>query len=130
MIIDARSAIQFNRMMTGNFLGTTFRNGQEFISVAQDPFTTIAGGMMGGMGGMGGMMDPQMMMMMRYQLDPIQYQLIQQGTLWPEMVKSLGTNTELYRLKVRAKIGDMTRDMYAILKQDGNFVRTLYYREN
>jgi hypothetical protein len=127
MIVDARSAIQFNRMMTGNFLGTTFRNAQEFLSVAQDPFTSIAGGMMGGMGGM---MDPSVMMMTRYQLDPMQYQMIQQGIQWQDMIKSLGTNTELYRLKVKAKIGDMTRDMFAILKQDGNYVRTLYYREN
>lgn len=37
--------------------------------------------------------------------------------------------SKLYRLRVRAKVGKITRGIYAVLKQDGKIIRTLYYRE-
>ncbi|MCB9527100.1 MAG: general secretion pathway protein GspK [Myxococcales bacterium] len=37
--------------------------------------------------------------------------------------------SNLYRLRVRARVGNITRGIYAVLKQDGKVIRTLYYRE-
>lgn len=38
-------------------------------------------------------------------------------------------DSNLYRLRVRARVGNITRGVYAVIKQDGVVIRTLYYRE-
>lgn len=123
MIVDARTVLQFNKMMSGNFLGQVFRTPQSFIQVARDPLSMIASS------GMGQMVDPLMILMTRYQMTDLQYQFIQADVQWNQLLQSLGTKDKLFRLTVNGKLGEMTRKITAVLKQDGAVVRTLYYRE-
>lgn len=123
MVIDARTTMQFNKMMSGNFLGQTFRRPQDFISVARDPLRVISSS------GVGQLMDPLQVLMARYQMTDMQYQFIQADVQWPQMTQSLGNRDQIFRLTVRGKLGEMTRQVTAVLKQDGPVVRTLYYRE-
>ena len=39
------------------------------------------------------------------------------------------TESNLYRLRARARVGNITRTVFAVLKRDGKIIRTLYYRE-
>ena len=123
MIIDARTVIQFNKMMSGNFLGQVFRNPAAFINVARDPLKMIASS------GMGQLIDPLQILMTRYQMTDMQYQFIQADVQWQQLTQSLGTTDQLFRLTVNGKLGEMSRQITAVLKQDGAVVRTLYYRE-
>ena len=123
IIIDARTSLQFNRMMSGNFLGQTFRRPNEFLGVARDPMRIITSS------SMGQMIDPLQILMMRYQMTDLQYQFIQADVQWPQLVRSLGTKDQIFRLTVKGKLGEMTRRVTAVLKQDGAVVLTLYYRE-
>ena len=123
MIVDARTAIQFNRMMSGNFLGQTFRRPNEFLGVARDPMRMIISS------SMGQMIDPLQLLITRYQMTDLQYQFIQMDVQWPQLIQSLGTRDQIFRLTVKGKLGEMTRRVTAVLKQDGAVVRTLYYRE-
>ena len=84
--------------------------------------------MLGGIGA--GMIDPLQVLMTRYQMTDIQYQFIQQDVQWNQLSSSLDTKDPLYRLKVKGRFGDMVRRVHAVLKQDGDLVRTLYYRED
>ena len=126
MVTDARTTIQFNKMMSGNFLGQTFRRPAQFVRIAKDPLSQIVAG------GMGGAMliDPLQVLMGRYQMTEIQYKFIQTDVNWARFTQSLGNKDQLFRLTVRGKIGEMTRTITAVLKQDGDQVRTLYYRED
>ena len=124
MIVDARRMLQFNRMMSGNFLGQIFRSPRQFINLAKDPINYIAPT------GAAQFIDPIEILMTRYQMTEMQYQAIRGGVQWPQMSSSLGTKDQLFRLIVRGKLGQMTRRMTAVLKQDGALVRTLYYRED
>ncbi len=123
MIIDARTMIQFNKMMSGNFLGQVFRSPNAFISTARDPLKMITSS------GMGQMIDPLQILISRYQMTDMQYQFIQADVQWQQLTQSLGTTDQLFRLTVNGKLGEMTRQITAVLKQDGAVVRTLYYRE-
>ena len=60
----------------------------------------------------------------------MQYKFIQTDVNWARFTQSLGNKDQLFRLTVRGKIGEMTRKITAVLKQDGDQVRTLYYRED
>lgn len=123
MIIDARTVLQFNKMMSGNFLGQVFSNPNSFIRVAQDPLKMITSS------GMGQLVDPLQILITRYQMTDLQYQFIQTDVQWQQLTQSLGTTDQLFRLTVNGKLGEMTRKITAVLKQDGAVVRTLYYRE-
>ena len=68
--------------------------------------------------------------MARYQMTEMQYKFIQTDVNWARFTQSLGNKDQLFRLTVRGKIGEMTRKITAVLKQDGDQVRTLYYRED
>lgn len=126
MIVDARTTLQFNKMMSGNFLGQIFSNPNAFIGVARDPLQLL----MGSMGSMGGqLMDPLQLLVSRYQMTDLQYQFIQTDVQWQQLTQSLGNRDQLFRLTVRGRLGEMTRQVVAVLKQDGAVVRTLYYRE-
>jgi hypothetical protein len=124
MITDARATVQINKVLTGNILGQVFPNPNEFIRVAQDPLTYLVSG------GVGQMVDPLMVLMTRYQMSEMQYQFIKTDVQWPQMVGALGAQDQLFRLKVRGHLGEMTKTLTAVLKQDGPVVRTLYYRED
>ena len=128
IIVDARTQRQLQRLLNGNFLGRTFRSGQDFIRLAQDPLRVLTSTMLGGIGA--GMIDPLQVLMTRYQMTDIQYQFIQQDVQWNQLSSSLDTKDPLYRLKVKGRFGDMVRRVHAVLKQDGDLVRTLYYRED
>ena len=123
MVVDARTTLQFNKMMSGNFLGQTFRRPQDFIGVARDPLRIITSS------GVGQLIDPLQVLMARYQMTDMQYQFIQADVQWAQMTQSLGNRDQIFRLTVRGKLGEMTREVTAVLKQDGPVVRTLYYRE-
>jgi hypothetical protein len=78
---------------------------------------------------MGQLIDPLQVLMTRYQMTDMQYQFIQTDVQWQQLTQSLGTRDQTFRLTVRGKLGEMTRKVTAVLKQDGPVVRTLYYRE-
>ena len=124
IVVDARTSVQFNKMLSGNFLGQIFSNPQQFIRLAQDPLQMIVSG------GMGQMIDPLQILITRYQMTDIEYQFIQSDVQWNQLAQSLGTKDQLFRLSVQGKFGKMTRKINAVLKQDGDVVRTLYYRED
>jgi hypothetical protein len=124
IVIDARTSVQFNKMLSGNFLGQIFSNPQQFIRLAQDPLQMIVSG------GLGQMIDPLQILITRYQMTDIEYQFIQSDVQWNQLSQSLGTKDQLFRLSVQGKFGKMTRKINAVLKQDGDVVRTLYYRED
>ena len=124
MITDARATVQINKMLSGNIMGQVFPNPNEFIRVAQDPLTYLVSG------GLGQMVDPLMVLMSRYQMTEMQYQFIKTDVQWPQMVGGLGAQDQLFRLTVRGHLGEMTKTLTAVLKQDGPVVRTLYYRED
>jgi hypothetical protein len=127
MVIDARTTLQFNKMMGGNFLGQTFRTPAQFVRLAKDPLSQIvAGGLSGGTT----LVNPLQILMGRYQMTEMQYKFIQTDVNWARFTQSLGNKDQLFRLTVRGKIGEMTRKITAVLKQDGDQVRTLYYRED
>ena len=46
-----------------------------------------------------------------------------------EIIQVISVKDQTFRLTVRGKLGEMTRKVTAVLKQDGSVVRTLYYRE-
>lgn len=73
---------------------------------------------------------PRELILARYGFtQPGQYEAIQ-GSLKPKQIeKSITLRSNVYRLRIRAKVGNMTKQIMAVVRAEGKTVRTLYYRE-
>lgn len=148
MIVAAREAKQAD---PERMLSKPYRRARTFIKDARDPLTAIqnyrnqtaqrignALGMDLGGGGQDPMQRGIALMSFRFGgfQDPNQALLAYENMRanpqfmdWRGLGKSVATKSNIFRLKVRGRVGDMTRSLFAILKKDGQTVRTLYYRE-
>lgn len=124
MVIEARN-LRAVRAMLGKPVPTP-QVAQQLIS---DPLAIIAQFLTGLTGN-----DPllvQAAYLERKGWTPPDYLLAKQfGTSVSAQVASLfKTESNLYRLRARARVGNISRTVFAVLKREGKLVRTLYYRE-
>ena len=127
LIVDVR---QTKQMIPTSMLSKPFKTAAAFINVAKDPLTALEG-YLNTLGLLGGQtMDRQQILVMRYGFPPGAYEAISRDINWKDLQSSIGTENNLFRLRVKGRVGDMTRSLFAILKRDGQTVRTLYYRED
>jgi len=131
-IVDARTAKQ------GFFITKPFKNKKDFTKVAQNPVAAyIAAQGASPLSALAGIpteadyidarLGPQIGPFFRQQVMPLF--LGGQMVNWNVLERSIRTDNSLYRLRVRGQVGNMTRQLFAILRMEGPTVRTLYYRE-
>lgn len=127
LIVKARSQLEFQRIMSGAFLNPPFRNAQEFLQTAQDPAAILLNSPM---------VQYSPVLQQQYTAlasDPT-YQLLKSGQLinWESLGQGITVQIaqRMFRLNIKARVGNISRRIQAVLKQDGQVVRTLYYRED
>lgn len=126
LIVKARDDYAFQRMMSGNFFGNTFRNNQDFLRIAQDPLASLMNGQMA-------QFNPAMMQQyLALSQDPTYAILRGQVINWQQLAQGVTVRVaeRMFRLNIKARVGNISRRVMAVLKQDGPVVRTLYYRED
>lgn len=132
LVVGARDVMSFMAGMANPFKGP--QGVQNFTRVVGDPISTLmlmspAAALSQG--------NPQATEIAKIQLlqargwPPQQYYQISQ---WAQQIAGplqglVTTDSELYRLRARARVGNITRTVFAVLKRDGKIIRTLYYRE-
>lgn len=127
LIVRARTAKQ------GFFLTKPFKNPNQFIEVAKDPLTAIVNAQtqlglpVTSQDVLNNLLGPDIGGTFAQTV----YPLFQSGqlVLWDDLKRSVRTQNNLYRLRVRGQVGNMSRQMFAVLRMEGGTVRTLYYRE-
>ncbi|MEZ4467516.1 MAG: type II secretion system protein GspK [bacterium] len=127
LIVEARTAKQ------GFFISKPFKNKKDFVKVAQNPaaaYVEAMGRIMGQQLTEADYIDlrlGQLGPFFRQQVLPLflSGQLVQ----WDVLERAVRTDNNLYRLRVRGTVGNMTRQLFAVLRLEGKTVRTLYYRE-
>ncbi len=142
LVVQARSQRMMQKIFSGGFLSNPFNNINDFRGILQNPLQFMinlqggqAGGLgaaMGGFGALGGGgMSPEIMILAQAGLNPQMYQaIVTPGIVnWDGVMRSVTVGSQIFRLKVRGRVGNMTRSMTAVLKRDGQTIRTLYYRE-
>lgn len=111
-------------------LGNAIKRPQDASALVQDPVKVIAPFIM--MQSLGAdPMQAQIDYLQRKGWDPNVYVALTQefapvAQPFQTLVK---TESNLYRLRARARVGNITRTVFAVLKRDGKIIRTLYYRE-
>ena len=117
LVVDYRKARQSQPQ---SLLSKPFKNSRSFIQTAKDPFTQLDN-MLGGMIQQSGIPRDELLAT-RYGLPILNgvsaYTAIQQAVNWKALQRSVKTGTNLYRLQVRGRVGNMTRRIFAILKVD------------
>lgn len=109
-----------------------YRRPQDFVRIAKDPVQfmvdQMANSPLGG-GGLG--LGREELLQARYRMTGQQYDALRSDDFidWNQVQRSITTQNRIYRLRVRARVGNMTRQIFAILLAEGKTVRTLYYRE-
>ena len=128
MIIDVRN---MKSSLLQYALSKPYKQPQHFVRDAQDPLAALEKYMGQSFFGNSQLFDPQQVAM-RYGMDLNIYQMMLAGLGidWAGVQRSVGTQNNIYRLRVKARVGNMTRSLFAILKRDGVIMRTLYYRED
>ncbi|MCA9546362.1 MAG: general secretion pathway protein GspK, partial [Myxococcales bacterium] len=143
LVVMARNQRLMQKVFSGGFLSNAFNSPQEFQQILQNPLQfmiQLQGNAAGGLGGLAGAfggglggnaMSPEMAILAQVGLLPQMYQgITQQGVVnWQGVMRSVTVGSQIFRLKVKGRVGNMTRTMVAVLKRDGQTVRTLYYRE-
>lgn len=131
MVVDVR---QLKSSLPQYALSKPYKKGSQFINDAKDPIKALGryyGSSMPGM--MGGQFDENAIIM-KYGLTYQFYQTLLSanglGVDWGGLQRSVGTENNIFRLTVKARVGNITRTLFAILKRDGQTIRTLYYRED
>lgn len=128
MIIDARKLKQAPNPLSKPFRGSGGTN--LFIKVLQNPLASI----MASSGQLAGALFGQVtedMVLQRYNLTPGQYIELQKefSRYANNLMQSITTESNLLRVQALGESGGINRRVSAVLKRDGNTVRTLYYRE-
>lgn len=124
----AQMIAQATTLKQGFNITKAYRQPQDFVRIAKDPMGFIQS-QMGGLAG--GFVPPVEEMLARYGMTPQLYQALVSDDFidWNQVQRSITTQNRIYRLRVRARVGNMTRQIFAILLAEGKTVRTLYYRE-
>lgn len=127
LIVRARSG-----KGTNSPLNKPYKNPNQFITDAKDPLAAIVAAQAAFFPTTS---DEVLINLLGPQDGPVfgqtLYPLFQSGQLvvWDDFKRSIRTQNNLYRLRVRGQVGNMSRQMFAILRMEGGTVRTLYYRE-
>jgi len=129
----------------GRMLMPTFKNPREFTKIAKDPLKAL-NGLRGDMSAIQ-TIDEQLA---RYGLHiqreyddngrlkrenvlglpSVVYAAVQSSVNWNALQKDVRTRTKLYRLRVKGRVGNMTRSLFAILKKDKVAADSNVAREN
>jgi type II secretory pathway component PulK len=129
MVAYANIIRDATRAKQGFFITKPYRSARDFVNVAKDPATFLIQQMNQMTGGQAGQLLDIRMFLARYRMLPEQYAAVQQIIDWNQVQKSVSVLNRVYRLRVRGKVGNMTKQIFAILRAEGKTVRTLYYRE-
>ena len=128
MILDARNLRSVSSGLSKPFRGATGVSG--FIKIAADPIAQIEGLTQSTFGQIGDFVTREMILQ-RYGMNEAQYAEVQThlGRLAAGLKDSLTTDSQLLRLRATGTVGNIQRQIFAVLKRDKGTVRTLYYRE-
>lgn len=131
LIIEARRAREMQNLMSANLFGRTFRSANQFQQLAQDPATPILQLQMMMTGQVAQVTQADVMVWLKTKgfKDPTRYFGIKEATNWNALSKQLTFKDRLFRLRVRGRVGNMTRTLFAVLRKEGKSVRVVYYRE-
>ena len=128
LLVKAREAKTLCAIMSGNIVGKAFKNARAFERVAKDPLPTLKcliGDQIDEETFLAGVMGRPDGALIYTQLRD----MIASNINWRDLKKNIETKTSIFRLEVRGTVGNMTRTTHAVLKKDGQTIRTLYYRE-
>ena len=128
MIVDARKLKQAPAPMSKPFRGSG--GVQTFIKVLQNPLASIMASSTQMTGTLFGPITEDMVLQ-RYNLTPGQYIELQKefSRYANNLLESITTESNLLRVQALGESGTIGRRISAVLKRDGDTVRTLYYRE-
>ncbi|MBU0554293.1 general secretion pathway protein GspK [Myxococcota bacterium] len=130
MIVDVR---QIKASLPQYALSKPYKTAAQFIADARDPMAALSKYFGANVLSMGQQFDPNTVLM-KYGLTYPFYQTLLSGNGlgidWGGLQRSVGTENNIFRLTVKARVGNITRTLFAILKRDGQTIRTLYYRED
>ena len=103
---------------------------QTFIKVLQNPLASIMASSTQMTGTLFGPITEDMVLQ-RYNLTPGQYIELQKefSRYANNLLESITTESNLLRVQALGESGTIGRRISAVLKRDGDTVRTLYYRE-
>lgn len=124
----ARIITEVRRMRGDVKIANAFSAVQRFIDVARDPMTQYYNLRLAWSGGNLPMGQQELLMNM-FGLTPQEYQIIQQSVQPQQLQQALSVRSQVFRLRARARVGNITRQVFALLRTEGKTVRTLYYRE-
>lgn len=130
MIIEARQAKGIMAGLANPFKGA---NGvKQFVQLVQDPVAALVQARMTLFGGLGQVVDPEVAKL-EFLLSKgwtiTAYQTMQSQFANARFDALVSTESSVYRVRTRGKVGNITRTVFAVVKRDGPTVRTLYYRE-
>lgn len=130
MIVEARQAKSLMAGLANPFKGP---NGvKAFVQLVGDPVAALVQARMTLFGGLGQAVDPDVAKL-EYLISKgwtiTAYQTIQAQFANSQFDALVSTESSVYRVRTRGKVGNITRTVFAVVKRDGPTVRTLYYRE-
>ena len=127
LIVDAR---EMKKMQPWAFMTPAFKTPKHFTALARDPLQHLFD-YQGNMGMMSTGGPPIDMVLARYGMygGEYEYMAVREAIDWNGLASSITNKTDMYRLEATARLGNMTRRVFAIVKLDGAIVRTVYYRE-
>jgi hypothetical protein len=128
MILDVRNLKNVSSGLSKPFRGANGVNA--FIRIAANPLEQIVQLTQTAFGQIGDYVTPEMILG-RYGMNEVQYVEVQArfGRLAEGLRSSLTTDSNLLRLRATGTVGNIQRQIFAVLKREGGTVRTLYYRE-
>jgi hypothetical protein len=130
LVVEARRVKEQMNMLSMNLMGRTFRTPQAFVQLAKDPIKQILAPYAGDQGIGGNAVLTELMVLEKAGFKrPELYYGIRDGTNWGTLQRQLTFKDKLFRLRVKGRVGNMTRTLFAILRKEGQSVRVVYYRE-
>jgi hypothetical protein len=137
LIVEARQYRQL-RADGNRLFSRPFKNAKDFTQCAQNPlncwYQELNGSFMAFR--VAGMNDQQAKMARLQQAgfggdEAVFLQWMANAQMrWDDVERRSRTDSELFRLEAAGRVGNMTRKVFAILKREPQYVRTLYYRED
>ena len=128
LIVDARSHIKIIKMLGKPFKGP--QGVRDFIAVAKDPIQRVLDNPITPDQVLNPVLYAERMAQRRGMTLAVYMQLKDRlAPFFDGLASSITTDSNLYRLRARGRVGNISRTIYAVIKKDGATVRTLYYRE-
>lgn len=132
LVVAAREAKRQNLLLAGKLLAKPYANASSFKTDASDPLNALVGYM--GSSPAAALLGAQQVdvnvLLAGYGLNIQLYDAVKAQTNFEGVAQGVRGDNYLYRLQARSRVGDITRRVYAVLKRDGQIVRTMYYRED